>query len=308
MVDICQISARVQHRMKPYLLLGLVLAPLLLPSSALANDKATCVAAASKGQRFKDTHKLVEAREQLRACAEVRCPAVVQADCTTWLAEVEAALPGVVVTAKSGAGVDLVDVKVSVDGKLLLSKLDGTSVAMNAGPHQFHFEEADGDGVSRSAGGRSRGEKNQAVAVVLLGPVPPPKVVAPIVETATTPAPAPTAAPASTSGPWKTAGWVVGGAGIAGLGVGVVFGIIASGDKSSAHCDANNVCDPGTVSGIKSAALLSDVGWIAGGVLLAGGAALVLFAPGRSHESMTGFRIAPVFTANGGGIVAGGAW
>jgi hypothetical protein len=49
---------------------------------------------------------LIEAREQLRACAAAQCPAVVQTDCAGWLAEVEKALRSVVVAAKDGAGVD----------------------------------------------------------------------------------------------------------------------------------------------------------------------------------------------------------
>jgi hypothetical protein len=275
--------------MKTSLLLGIVLPTLLLASSAVADDKAACVAAASKGQRFKDTHKLVEAREQLRVCAAAACPAVVQTDCATWLAEVEKALPTVVVSAKNGSGIDLVDVKVSVDGAPRLTKLDGTSTAMNPGPHQFHFE---------------AGEKNQTVAVVLGAPPPPPKMTPAVVDTA------PASAPASGSSSWKTAGWIVGGVGIAGLGVGTIFGIIASSDKSSAHCDSNNVCDPGTVSGIKNAARISDIGWISGGVLLAGGAALVLWGPGKRTETAGAatVKVAPMVTANGGGVVAGGVW
>jgi hypothetical protein len=90
--------------------------------------------------------------------------------------------------------------------------------------------------------------------------------------------------------------------------VGAVSGILAISDKSSAHCDSNNVCDPGTTSGIKSAANVSNVGWIVGGVLLAGGAALVLFAPSGSHAATAGLRIAPVLTASGAGFVAGATW
>jgi hypothetical protein len=286
--------------MKTSLLLGILLPTLLITTSAIADDRAACLTAATKGQRFKDTHKLVEAREQLRVCAAAQCPAVVQTDCAAWLAEVEKALPGVVITAKNGSGVDLVEVKVSVDGTPLLTKLDGTSTSMNPGPHQFHFEAADGTLLDQQVVVRE-GEKNQTVAVVLGAPPPAAvKVSPPGVETPI--------APATTSSTWKTAGWILGGVGVAGLGVGTIFGIIATGDKSSAHCDSNNVCDPGTVSGIKSAALISDIGWISGGVLLAGGAALVLWGPRKSEGTAAALRLAPMFTANGGGIVAGGAW
>src|ERR1019366_1471066 len=110
------------------------------------------------------------------------------------------------------------------------------------------------------------------------------------------------------SSPWKTVGWVVGGAGGVGLGVGAVFGVLTLGDKSSAHCGSDNLCDPGTSSGIKSAALISDLGWIAGGVLLASGAALVLFTPSGSRDGTAGVRVAPIVTASGGEVVVAGGW
>jgi len=286
--------------MKTGLLLGLFVPAALVTVTAFADDKAACLEATSRGQRFKITHKLVEAREQLLVCAAAACPSVVQSDCATWLIEVERALPTVVISAKNGAGAYLVDVKVSVDGASLMSKLDGQSLPMNPGMHTFHFEGASGTSVDQQIVVRE-GEKDQSVAVVLAG-----------ASAATVPG-APDAAsspadPGGSWGGWKTAGWIVGGAGVLGIGAGAVSGLIAIRDKSSAHCDANNVCDAGTGSAIKSAANLSDVGWIAGGVLLAGGAALVLFAPSGGHDAAAGLRVAPLVAASGGGIVAGAAW
>jgi len=40
-----------------------------------------------RGQILRDEHKLVEARDALRSCASVGCPAIVQNDCAGWLAE-----------------------------------------------------------------------------------------------------------------------------------------------------------------------------------------------------------------------------
>lgn len=281
------------------LLCAALAAGTLVTSAARADDKAACLDASAKGQRHRGSHMLVEAREELRACAAARCPAVVQTDCARWLDEVEAALPTVVVTARSGSGVDLFDVKVSVDGKLLASKLDGQAVPMNAGPHTFHFEGADGTSRDQQVMIRE-GEKNQAVTVVL-GAAAAPKP-------ASTGGTGGTESTGASSGPWRTVGWVLGGVGVAGLGMGTVFGLVAMNDKNGAHCGADNLCDPGTSSGIKSAAVLSDVGWIMGGVLLASGAAMVLLLPGASHEPAAQVRVAPVLTAGGGGAVLGGAW
>jgi hypothetical protein len=281
-------------------LFGLVVPTLLLSTlstPASADDKAACVEASSKGQRFRDAHKLVEAREQLRVCAAARCPTVIQSDCAAWLADVEKALPSIVLAAKSRAGVDLVDIAVSVDGQPLVSRLDGQAMAMNAGPHTFHFEATDGTRVDRQVL-LKEGEKNLEVAVVLGAEPPPPSP----------PAGVETAGDAKkTSTPWRTVGWVLGGAGVVGLGVGTAFGLVAVSDKSDAHC-VNDVCDAGTTGGIKSAALVSDIGWIAGGVLLATGAGIVLFSPSAGAPGSTGVRLAPRVTTAGVQLVAAGSW
>jgi len=226
-------------------------------------------------------------------CAAAGCPSVVQSDCVTWLAQVDAAVPGVVVSAKSGAGLDLIDVKVTVDGQPFLTKLDGQAVPMNAGAHAFHFEAPDGTALDRDVM-VTEGQKSQVVSVVLGAP--------------------PAAGPAtSTSGTstLRTVGWVAGGVGVAGVALGAVFGIVAVSDKSSAHC-TNNLCDPGTSSGIKSSALIADVGIIGGGVLLAGGVALLLFGPKGASTAAPdpahGVRVVPVVTASGGQLVAVGSF
>jgi len=282
----------------------------LVATAALADDKAACLDAASKGQNLRNAHKLVEAREQLRVCAAATCPAAVQSDCVGWLADVEKALPSIVLSAKDGSGSDLFDVKVSVDGQPLVSKLDGQAVTMNAGPHAFHFE-GGGGSLDRQVLIKE-GEKNQSVAVVLgAAPAAPATPSAPATPQSASQPAAPAAASASdssgSSSPLRTLGWVLGGAGVVGLGVGTAFGVVAMGDKNGAGCNSNNVCNAGTTSGIKSAALLSDVGWIAGGVLLASGLALVLFAPSGSHEA-TAVGVVPVLTASGGNVVVGGSW
>jgi hypothetical protein len=257
-------------------------------TTALADDPAACVDAASKAQKLRNSHQLLEARAALRICAAAGCPPVVQSDCVPWLAEVEKVLPGVVVTAKDGAGADILDVKVTVDGQPFLTKLDGQSVAIDAGPHTFHFQAPDGTTLDRQVVVRE-GDKGQSIAVVLgAAPVTPSSVT-----------------PEAGGSPWRTTAWVIGGVGVAGILIGAITGGIAVADKSAADC-TNNICNQGTVSGIKGAAVASDVGFIAGGILTAGGLALVLFGPKGGHSTTTGVRLLPVVTAGGGEIMAGG--
>jgi hypothetical protein len=268
----------------------------LVATTASAQDPAACVASASKAQKLRNAHKLVEARAELRICAAGTCPAALQSDCVPWLAEVEKLLPGVVVGAKDDTGADLINVKVSVDGQPLLTKLDGQSIPIDAGAHTFHFEGPDGQTLDRDVVIRE-GDKGQTVAVVL----PRPGGAKPGA------GPGAAAAPESGSSTLRTVGWVVGGVGAAGVVVGLISGIVALSDKSSADC-TNNVCNPGSLSGLKTTSAVSTAGWVAGGVLLAGGAGILLFGPKGNSAPTTGVRLMPVLSAGGGAMVAGGSF
>ena len=129
--------------------------------------------------------------------------------------------------ARDGAGADL-DVRVTVDGAPLATRLDGQAIPMNPGMHAFHFQLADG----ASADARvvvAEGSQNQLVTTTL-GGLAPQLPATPAQSTATVPA-----APGGAS-PWRTVGWVLSGVGVVGLGVGAGFGIAAMSDKGSANC------------------------------------------------------------------------
>jgi hypothetical protein len=282
----------------------LFVAATLVSTAAFADDKAACLDAASKGQTLRDAHKLVEARQQLRICAAATCPAVVQTDCVGWLADVEQALPSVVVSAKSGAGADLVDVKVSVDGQLLSSRIDGQAVAMDAGPHTFHFEGADGTSLDQQVVVRE-GEKNQTIAVVLGKPA------------TTQEGQLGQPPPASTGlGTQKVLGLVVGGVGVAGIAVGSVFGLLTASaiSQQKSDCASSTNCPhPQAAASDHSTwttdSTVSTVAFIAGGVLLAGGAVLFLL-PHQSpaQPAATGLVVTPSVGPGGGGMIMRGAF
>jgi hypothetical protein len=283
---------------------------MLLSPALFADERAACLDAASKGQRMHDNHQLVEAREQFRICAAARCPAVVRADCTRWLEGVEAALPTVVVTAKTATGTDVIAAKVSVDGRPFVDELDGRAVPVDPGAHTFHLETADGVALDQVVVVRE-GEQSQPVALVLPGhgvpsPASAPSPAAPAlapVEPASAPAP-------SSSTPWRALGWGLGGAGVVGLGVGIVFGLAASSDKSDAHCNSSGQCLSGPLADARHAAVGADVALIAGGALLAGGVTLLLVGP-RNHANGEDPRAAQLRMVPGvgsGSLVLDGSW
>jgi hypothetical protein len=216
--------------------LSLASAGCLFARASHADEKAECLAAASKGQTLRDAHSLIEAREQFQTCARRVCPAIVQTDCGSWLDTVEKTLPSVVLSAKDAAGRDLLDVNVTADGRPLAQKLDGQAVWMNPGVHSFRFELADGT-TATSRVVVKEGEKAQGVAVVLGSPA--------AVEAgarsetspdsaATTPA-EPVKPVASGRGATQRAlGLVLGGLGIVGIGVGSGIGLDAKSKDNAA--------------------------------------------------------------------------
>ncbi len=99
------------------------------------------------------------------------------------------------------------------------------------------------------------------------------------------------AVPGSFWTPLRYTGLAIGGVGVAGLVVGTVFGLQAIGHQndSKTDCDAASVCGPaGTTArhDAQSAGNVSTVAFVAGGVLLAGGATMFVLARPRSSGGM----------------------
>lgn len=113
----------------------------LAPSTRADETQEQCLTGYDQGQRLSLEGKLQAAREQLLICARPGCPSVAQSDCAKWLAELETKQPTVIVTA-TASGKDLEDVRVSVDGALLCSRLDGRPLPVDPGPHTFRYESA----------------------------------------------------------------------------------------------------------------------------------------------------------------------
>ncbi len=92
--------------------------------------------------------------------------------------------------------------------------------------------------------------------------------------------------------PMRVAGAFTGGVGLVGIGVGTGFGLIAQSslDDSNGnnHCDSRNTCDAMGLqlrSDAQSAALFSTVAFVAGGALVAGGAAMFFLSPRTKSDS-----------------------
>lgn len=110
----------------------------------------------------------------------------------------------------------------------------------------------------------------------------------------------------SGSGPWRTVGFVVGGLGVVGIGLGAGFGFAAI-SKTNASlgpelCDEQSRCTPegGELRDqARSFALVSTIGFVAGLASLGGGVAMLLASGGSASKepaapAVGSLRIAPV--------------
>jgi hypothetical protein len=328
MVGSCRIVVRVASRIRFAVILPLawLMADV---RSARADIKAECVEANARAQDLRRDGKLLSAREQLLRCADPTCPTIVRDDCARRMDDVDKTLPTIVFEVKDPSGADVSAVSVTLDGKPWADSLQGKARPADPGSHVFVFTVAGLPPVQRSFV-LTEGEKGRRERIVLesapRGPSPatttsPPP--APPPATTVSPPPSPpesnaespsapstggAAVNAGSPSALGTIGWVTIAIGGAGLAVGAISGIVALNDKNGAHCGSDNLCDPGTSSGIKSAALISDIGLIAGGALLAGGVAMVVLAPKVGSDTRTSLALSPVVVERGGGAVLGGTW
>lgn len=319
----------------------LVLAGLALSADPSWADvsKEQCRDADTSAQSLRQEKKFSEARKQLDICLDKACPSIVRNDCAQRLDDLERAQPKIAFMAKDGAGKDLVEVKVTLDGRPFAQRLDGTALAADPGEHTFTFEVAGQAPVIQHIV-LHEGEASRTERVVMGTPPPPAAESTATMVQAATPAP-PT--PSSTPGATVTAGhpanppaqtgealtppsasWgtqrviaaVVGGAGVAGAIFGSALGVSAASSLNAArgectvtsctnagHDQAVHDCDNAT-----TAANASTVAFIAAGVLVAGGLVLYLTAPSTASTKTEVLEFAPTLVAGGGGLFVRGGF
>jgi hypothetical protein len=266
------------------------------------DPKKVCIDADTQGQSLRRAGKLEAARAALKACLDARCPVLVRTDCNERMDELARVQPTVVVEAKDGRGADLSAVKVFVDGTQVADSLGGEALSIDPGPHDLRFETAGAEPVTHHLILRE-GDHGRREAVVFGGGAQP---------AATTPVTTTTTATGATESDdtgrgRRVAGIAVGAGGLLLLVPGVIFGVIAKGQWDSADDKCHAGYCPGssrsTALDERSHALtfgtLSTVGYIAGGVLVAGGVTLYLTAPQKTESAATAARLGISPTAGG---------
>jgi hypothetical protein len=282
---------------------ALVVASIGAASLARADTKQQCTAASDQGQQLRDDGHYQRARQAFVACARDKCPAIVRRDCVKWLAELDQASPTVVVSAKGEKGEDLVEVKVTVDGDLLETRLDGKPTPVDPGSHLFRYETTGYPAVEAQVMVHS-GEKSRLLPVQFgkppPPPAPPPKPAAPVhVEPAEG---------ARTPEGIRPSAWVFGGLSLTAFASEAYFGLSGLSQLNSLKaqpCAKTSSCSENSVDTIRTKFTVADISLGVG--IVSAALAAYLFVAGPSAEPpKTSAQIGVAPMPGGGAAVIGG--
>ncbi|HVU00602.1 MAG TPA: hypothetical protein VHE30_02580 [Polyangiaceae bacterium] len=211
----------------------------------------------------------------------------------------------------TGAGREHPSLSVLLDGTELSGVALGVGVPVDPGDHELHAS------VSGAAGEsvKVRLAEGQQIDVEVVAPAPEPAAEAPVAPSVTPPRTAPPsrapgrAAIARSAAPTqKTWAFVAGGIGIAGLGTGVVTGLLATSKYAEAKDSCpNRVCVEGSggadaLASFRTLRTVSTVGYVVGGLGLVGFGVLYFTAPSTNPDAGPTVSL---WVAPAGGGVAG---
>ena len=252
-----------------------------------AGSKQACVDAHAEGQLLRNQGKLVLARDKFLKCASTACPPLVATECAGWVAELRAILPSVIFDVTTSLGVRTTDVRVFVDGALLLTRLDGLPHELDPGDHLLRFEGADGwvheERVSEIVGEQNRRLTIRRESRLLV--------------------------PEAASRPIPALVWVGGAVTVAAGVAFTTFGLLGTSKESSleATCGPHS-CSPDDVAVAKRDYVAADVFLGLAGV--AAGTAIVAFIlrPEQTERTKDRPKVTASATPYGGGLTVTGAF
>jgi hypothetical protein len=279
--------------------------------------KDQCIDSNTQAQALRRDGKLTAARTQLLKCGDPKCPAIIRDDCTQRLDELEHAQPTIVFDAKDGDGHDLVAVQVTVDGQPFADKLEGKALRVDPGAHTFVFTATGQAPVTQSFVIRE-GEAERHERIVIGAPAARSTTAGAAASSAAPLLPATPSEPPPSSGlgTQRLLGIGVAGVGVVGIGVGAVFGLLASSAwnnaKNACGGDTSHCTDVSSANSYKSTTntdgTISTIAFVAGGVLVAGGALLFFTGGGHESEHAASLWVAPTVAPGQGGAVVRGTF
>jgi hypothetical protein len=211
---------------------------------------------------------------------------------------------------------DVAGLEVKRDGVLVGRAEYGTAIPVDPGPHVIEASAPKKMAWTKSVDVAAK-QSDARVTVTLAddGSASAPQPIAP-----TAPVPAPAAAPApepppsSAGGAQRTTGIVAVGAGVAGVAVGAIFGIVAISKNNEAlqpqNCPTSRLCTKAGLSltaDANDAATVSTIAFGVGAAAIVGGALLWLTAP-TTPATEAAVRVVPVVGVSYAGVSIARAW
>lgn len=267
--------------------------------AAKPSVKQACADAFVQTQRLRLAGDLVAARREAKACARDGCPAITSKECVRWAAELDRAIPSVLVRVRDAAGRESAEATVMLDGQPLEGLSSGLAAEVNPGAHVFEVALRSGASQRREIV-LYEGEKARPIDVSFEPPAPltPPP--------APPEAPAPPARPAPRPGPPVLA-YVLGGVGVAGVAGFAALGLSARAGFNDLDQRCRPSCPGSEVDALKRRALLADVS-LGVGVVGLGAATYLFLRPREQPRTATALPLDVLALPGGAALTARGAF
>jgi hypothetical protein len=127
-----------QLRFLQFVIVGI----LVVPAGGMAradSPTAICIDAHERALELRHRSRLSASREHWLMCAAEACPDDIRNECARGVTEINAAMPTILFEARDASNNDLSEVAVTMDGRPLLSRLEGTAIVVDPGEHEFEF-------------------------------------------------------------------------------------------------------------------------------------------------------------------------
>ncbi|HVJ21420.1 MAG TPA: hypothetical protein VM686_38680, partial [Polyangiaceae bacterium] len=220
--------------------------------AARAVTAQQCINAHEQSQVLRMGTELMEAREQMRRCADEDCPSVIRKDCLRWIEEIASQIPTVVLEAIDEEGAES-NVKVYVGDKLIAERLTGAATELDPGPYEFRFE-IEGKPPKTVKVLLKQGDQNRSVSADFR---PPPEPTKPMIFPPGYQQPPRQEVPkGKPTRPVPTLTYILGGVAIVGAGAATYFGVTALQKKDDAINECAPICDDDVKKDVDQNALI----------------------------------------------------
>jgi hypothetical protein len=132
---------------------------------APVSENRACTSAFKSAQQRVQSGRFVEASSFFAKCAREVCGDSLAQECSQRNNDLYSDLSSVVFLVTDRTGEPMTEVQVSMDGAPLTSRLDGLSLPVEAGPHEFSFSTSTGIFASQKIV-IFRGQRNRPISVV----------------------------------------------------------------------------------------------------------------------------------------------